>query len=235
MNGNRTLKVILATLLGAGTSGEARQRWRSKCPISSSGQCRFCPFPGEGNRRATPDASVLNVSDDSARFGDYTGLDEDGRLRQCRRRPDVPCGRRLRRDHGRAQPGPGFALHRPARRTPGEAGSSICRGMSCRGASMIRSARCMSGLGSEPADTAGRLGARQLRVGLALRWMRTCAIFTLGWDRKSAGLGLRGRAVRTVALRGRLDPPDQAGPRPDLGQFPRRLAGARQAARLPDR
>jgi hypothetical protein len=76
MNGNRTLKVIVAALLGAGTAtGPAAMA--QEMPDFEQWQCRFCPFPEKGVS-GSADASVLNVSDDSARFGDYTGLDEKG-------------------------------------------------------------------------------------------------------------------------------------------------------------
>lgn len=76
MNGNRTLKVIVAALLGAGTAmGPAAMA--QEMPDFDQWQCRFCPFPEKGVS-GSADASVLNVSDDSARFGDYTGLDEKG-------------------------------------------------------------------------------------------------------------------------------------------------------------
>jgi MtrB/PioB family decaheme-associated outer membrane protein len=76
MNGNRTLKVILAALLGAGTAA-GPVALAQEMPNFEQWQCRFCPFPEKGID-GNAGASVLNVSDDSARFGDYTGLDEEG-------------------------------------------------------------------------------------------------------------------------------------------------------------
>jgi MtrB/PioB family decaheme-associated outer membrane protein len=75
MNGNRTLKVIVAALLGAGTA--AAPALAQEMPDFEQWQCRFCPFPETG-MTGNAGASVLHVSDDSARFGDFTGLDEKG-------------------------------------------------------------------------------------------------------------------------------------------------------------
>jgi MtrB/PioB family decaheme-associated outer membrane protein len=75
MNGNQTLKVIVAALLGAGTA--ASPALAQQAPDFEQWQCRFCPFPEKGVSGSVG-ASVLDVSDDSARFGEYTGLDEDG-------------------------------------------------------------------------------------------------------------------------------------------------------------
>jgi MtrB/PioB family decaheme-associated outer membrane protein len=75
MNGNRTLKIIVAALLAGGAAtGPALAQ---ELPDFEQWPCRFCPFPEQGVS-GSADASVLNVSDDSARFGDYTGLDEEG-------------------------------------------------------------------------------------------------------------------------------------------------------------
>jgi MtrB/PioB family decaheme-associated outer membrane protein len=76
MNGNRTLKVIVAALLGAGTAA-GPVALAQEMPNFEQWQCRFCPFPEKGID-GEAGASVLNVSEDSARFGDYTGLDEEG-------------------------------------------------------------------------------------------------------------------------------------------------------------
>ncbi len=75
MNGS-TLKVIVAALLGAGTAA-APLALAQEMPDFEQWQCRFCPFPEQGTE-GNVDASVLHVSEDSARFGDYTGLDEKG-------------------------------------------------------------------------------------------------------------------------------------------------------------
>lgn len=76
MNGNRTLKILVAALLATGTAtGPAA--FAQELPDFEQWPCKFCPFPEKGVT-GSADASVLNVSDDSARFGDYTGLDEDG-------------------------------------------------------------------------------------------------------------------------------------------------------------
>jgi MtrB/PioB family decaheme-associated outer membrane protein len=76
MNGNRTLKVAIAALLGAGTMAAA-PALAQELPNFEEWQCRFCPFPEQG-LSGSAGTTVLHVSDDSARFGDYTGLDEDG-------------------------------------------------------------------------------------------------------------------------------------------------------------
>jgi MtrB/PioB family decaheme-associated outer membrane protein len=76
MNGNRTLKVIVAALLGAGTTA-LPAAFAQELPDFEQWQCRFCPFPEKGVS-GSAGASALHVSDDSARFGNYTGLDEKG-------------------------------------------------------------------------------------------------------------------------------------------------------------
>jgi MtrB/PioB family decaheme-associated outer membrane protein len=76
MNGNRTLQVFVAALLGAGTA-VGPVALAQEMPDFEQWQCRFCPFPEKGVD-GNVGASVLHVSEDSARFGDYTGLDEDG-------------------------------------------------------------------------------------------------------------------------------------------------------------
>jgi MtrB/PioB family decaheme-associated outer membrane protein len=72
---NRTLRIAVAALLGAGTM--AGQVAAAQQPNFEEWNCRFCPFPEQGIE-GTVGVSVLDVSDDSARFGDYTGLDEKG-------------------------------------------------------------------------------------------------------------------------------------------------------------
>lgn len=76
MNGNRKLKVVMAAILGAGATA-APVAFAQELPDFEQWQCRFCPFPDKG-LQGSAGASVLSVSDDSARFGNYTGLDEDG-------------------------------------------------------------------------------------------------------------------------------------------------------------
>lgn len=75
MNGNRILKVLVASLLGAGTL--STPALAQELPDFEQWPCRFCPFPEKGVE-GNVDAAALHVSDDSARFGDYTGLDEKG-------------------------------------------------------------------------------------------------------------------------------------------------------------
>jgi len=75
MNENRILKIMVASLLGAGTV--ASPVLAQELPDFEQWSCRFCPFPEQGVE-GNVDAEALHVSDDSARFGDYTGLDEEG-------------------------------------------------------------------------------------------------------------------------------------------------------------
>ena len=75
MNGNRILKIMVASLLGAGTV--ASPALAQELSDFEEWSCRFCPFPEKGVE-GNVDAEALHVSDDSARFGDYTGLDEEG-------------------------------------------------------------------------------------------------------------------------------------------------------------
>ena len=72
MNKNRALKILVAALLGA-TWAQAQ----AAEPDWDNWTCKFCPFPGSGTT-GSASAGVKNVDDDSARFGDYTGLDEEG-------------------------------------------------------------------------------------------------------------------------------------------------------------
>ena len=72
MNGNRILKVVVASLLGAGTS--ITPVMAQELPDFEEWACRFCPFPEKGVE-GNVDGAALHVSDYSARFGDYTGLD----------------------------------------------------------------------------------------------------------------------------------------------------------------
>jgi MtrB/PioB family decaheme-associated outer membrane protein len=75
MNSNRTLKVVVAALLGAGAAGG--QPALAQQPNFDEWPCKFCPFPDKGPEGSVG-VSALHVSEDSARFGDYTGLDEKG-------------------------------------------------------------------------------------------------------------------------------------------------------------
>lgn len=73
MNANRTLQILVAALLGVSSAAQAQPAE----PDWEQWVCKFCPFPATGPDGSVS-ASALNVSDDSAKFGDYTGLDEDG-------------------------------------------------------------------------------------------------------------------------------------------------------------
>src|SRR6478735_3646514 len=46
-------------------------------PDTSKWTCKFCPFE-EAGFRFTPNLGVGYVSDDSAKFGEYTGMNEQG-------------------------------------------------------------------------------------------------------------------------------------------------------------
>jgi len=76
MNTNRTLKVVIAALLGTGVMAGSVAN-AQEMPDFENWKCRFCPFPEKGVS-GDAGASAIDVSDDSARFGDYTGLDEEG-------------------------------------------------------------------------------------------------------------------------------------------------------------
>ena len=45
-------------------------------PDKSDWECRFCTFPS--GTEIDVDGGVIWVSDDAAKFGDFTGLDEEG-------------------------------------------------------------------------------------------------------------------------------------------------------------
>lgn len=72
MNRNPTLKIVVAALLGA-----AWAQAQAAEPDFDNWQCKFCPFPESGTT-GSASAGAISVSDDSAKFGDYTGLDEEG-------------------------------------------------------------------------------------------------------------------------------------------------------------
>jgi MtrB/PioB family decaheme-associated outer membrane protein len=77
MNGKGNLKVVVAALLGTGLAAAPVGAPAQEMPDFEQWQCRFCPFPGSGVTGSVG-AAALHVSDDSARFGDFTGLDEQG-------------------------------------------------------------------------------------------------------------------------------------------------------------
>ena len=76
MNRKNYLRLAVATLLGAGALA-GQVAFAQEMPDFEEWKCRRCPFPETG-LEGSAGASALNVSDDSARFGDYTGLDESG-------------------------------------------------------------------------------------------------------------------------------------------------------------
>jgi hypothetical protein len=229
MNGNQTLKVIVAALLGAGTA--ASPALAQQAPDFEQWQCRFCPFPEKGVSGSV-DASVLDVSDDSARFGEYTGLDEDGVY--ANGGADMVY-----------RAGEGYAVAVDARDL-GLDSRSIDLRVGRQGTWVVdlmwdeiprrlddTTRTVYSGLGSD-------------RLVLPSSWVRgnftsdltaldaNLRDFTLGWDRQTAGLGFE--FVQSDRLRYEADWRRQTkeGPRAHLGQFHRHRPGPRQAAGLPD-
>jgi MtrB/PioB family decaheme-associated outer membrane protein len=186
MNGNRTLKVIVATLLGAGVaSGPAA--FAQELPDFEQWQCRFCPFPEKGVEGSVG-ASALHVSDDSARFGDYTGLDEKGAYANAD--ADVTY-----RAEG------GYAVTLDARNL-GLDSRSIDLRAGRQGSWVV--ALSWDEL-PRRLDDSGRTvysGLGSSALSLPSNWVRgnftseftaldaNLSDFTLGWDRKTAGLGL---------------------------------------------
>lgn len=186
MNGNRTLKVIVAALLGAGTAaGPAVMA--QEMPDFEQWQCRFCPFPEKGVS-GSADASVLNVSDDSARFGDYTGLDEKGTY------VNADADIRYRADGGYAVSLYARDLGLDSRLIELSAGRQGSWVVDLSWDETPRrlddSVRTVySGLGSDslvlPTGwVRGNFTGDMSALDASLR------DFTLGWDRKTAGLGL---------------------------------------------
>jgi len=110
MNRNRTLKILVAALLGAGwAQAQAAE------PDWDNWQCKFCPFPGSGTT-GSASVGVKNVDDDSARFGDYTGLDEEGAY------ADLDADLEYRSESGYTVEGRGKDLGTDAREFEVEAG-----------------------------------------------------------------------------------------------------------------
>ena len=110
MNRNRTLKILVAALLGAGwVQAQAAE------PDWDNWQCKFCPFPGSGTT-GSASVGVKNVDDDSARFGDYTGLDEEGAY------ADLDADVEYRSESGYTVQGRGKDLGTDARELEVEAG-----------------------------------------------------------------------------------------------------------------
>ena len=72
MRTHRTLKILVAALLGAAWAQAPAAE-----PDWDHWKCKWCPFP-EAGTSGSVSAGAIDVSDDSARFGDYTGLNEDG-------------------------------------------------------------------------------------------------------------------------------------------------------------
>lgn len=186
MNGNRTLKVIVATLLGAGmATGPAALA--QEMPDFEQWQCRFCPFPGAG-LEGSVGVSALHVSDDSARFGDYTGLDEKGAY------GNADADVMYRAEGGYAVSVEAHDLGLDSRSIDlrvGRQGSWVVdlswdelpRRLDDSGRTVY------SGLGSNTL----RLPAGWVRGNFASELTALDASlqdFTLGWDRKTAGLGI---------------------------------------------
>ena len=186
MNENRTLKVIITALLGTSVvTGPAALA--QEMPDFEQWACKFCPFPEKGVT-GEAGASALNVSDDSARFGDYTGLDEEGVY------PNADADMLYRA-------GDGYAVSLYARDL-GLDSRDIELSVGRQGSWVLDLSwdelprrlddtvqTVYSGLGSD-------------RLSLPANWVRANTTggmtaldanlrdFTLGWDRKTAGLGV---------------------------------------------
>lgn len=72
MERNRTLRILVATLLGAAWAAPVL----AAEPDWDNWACKFCPFP-EAGPDGEASVEAIDVSQDSARFGRYTGLDEN--------------------------------------------------------------------------------------------------------------------------------------------------------------
>jgi MtrB/PioB family decaheme-associated outer membrane protein len=185
MNGNRTLKIIIAALLGTGTA--ISPALAQELPDFDQWQCRFCPFPDEG-LDGHFGASTIYVSEDSARFGDYTGLDEKGRY------IDGSADVVYRAEHGYAVSITGHNLGLDSRSVDVSAGRQGSWVMDLSWDELPRrlddSVRTVyGGLGSDtltlpPGWQRGNFTSDFANLDAELR------DFTLGWDRKTAGIGL---------------------------------------------
>jgi MtrB/PioB family decaheme-associated outer membrane protein len=78
-NSNPLLKQALAaaSVLAAGAATQTLAAPPANVD-TSKWECSQCPFPDDGQVATTVDVGLGNVSDDSAKFGEYTGLDSDG-------------------------------------------------------------------------------------------------------------------------------------------------------------
>jgi MtrB/PioB family decaheme-associated outer membrane protein len=195
MNGNRTFKVIVAALLGAGTAAGPAVL-AQEMPDFDQWQCRFCPFPEPGVD-GSAGASALHVSEDSARFGDFTGLDEKGAY------VNAEADLKYRADGGYAVSVEAHDLGLDSRSIDLRAGrqgnwvvdlswDELPRRLDDSGRTVF------SGLGSDTltlpvGGVRGNFTSDFTALDASLR------DFTLGWDRKTAGLGLE--VVQSERLR----------------------------------
>jgi MtrB/PioB family decaheme-associated outer membrane protein len=187
MNGTHTLKVIVAALLSAGSVAAGPAALAQEMPDFEQWACRFCPFPEPG-MAGSAGAGALNVSDDSARFGDYTGLDEQGTY------VDADADLKYRADDGYAVAVDARKLGLDSRTIDVRAGrrgswvvdlswDELPRRLDDSGRTIY------SGLGSNvltlPSGwVRGNFSSDLPALDANLR------DFTLGWDRQTAGLGL---------------------------------------------
>ncbi len=231
MNRKNYLRLAVATLLGAGALS-AQTALAQEMPDFEQWKCSRCPFPEKG-LEGSAGASALNVSDDSARFGDYTGLDESGAY------VNADADMLYRADGGYAVSLQAQDLGLDSRFLELSAGR--------RGHWMVdlswdeiprrlddSVSTVFSGLGSD-------------RLTLPSSWVRgnftsdmsaldaSLRDFTLGWDRQTLGLGVE--FVQSKRLRYEVDFSSQSKEGRGLtwGSFLGTAAGPGGAARLPDR
>jgi MtrB/PioB family decaheme-associated outer membrane protein len=199
MNAKNYLKLLVATLLGAGAlHGQAALA--QEMPDFEEWKCRFCPFPEKG-LEGSAGASALVVSDDSARFGDYTGLDESGAYANAE--ADM-----LYRADG------GYAVSLQARDLGLDSRSlELSAGRQGRWVVDLSWDEIPRRLDDSVQTVYGGLGSS--RLSLPESWVRgnftsdmtaldaSLRDFTLGWDRETLGLGFE--FVQSKRLRYELD------------------------------
>ena len=199
MNRKNNLKLLVATLLGTialhGGAASAQEM-----PDFERWECKRCPFPDKG-LEGDAGAAALNVSDDSARFGDYTGLDESGAY------VNADADLLYRADGGYAVSFLAQDLGLDSRRLALEAGR---RGHWVVDLSWDEIPRRLD---DSVQTVFGGLGSS--RLNLPSSWVRgnftsdlaaldaSLRDFTLGWDRKTLGLGFE--FVQSERLRYEVD------------------------------
>lgn len=195
MNTNRTLKVVIAALLGTGAMAGSTAN-AQEMPDFENWKCRFCPFPEKGVS-GNAGASAIDVSDDSARFGDYTGLDEEG----TKVNADADIVYRA---------GGGYAISMDARDLGLDSRSAALRaGRQGRWTVDLTWDELPRRLDDSVSTVYRGLGSSSL--SLPSDWVRgnftsdlaalegSLRDFELGWDRETAGLGLE--FVQSARLR----------------------------------